>query len=223
MKNKSLPVIIGIILLLLIGGGAFVFMGKKSVPVNPSVQTQTDSLGSVSTQSSLKDLLLGGKAQTCTYTDKLEGSDITGTSYMASGKMRSDFDSVINGKTMSTHMIMDGNTSYTWTDGQATGFKMTINPDDLEKDESVDANTNSSAGRQSVDVNKVIDYKCGNWTVDNSLFIPPSDIKFTDFSTMMKPQTDISSAPQVPFNNCGICENQPEESKQACRTALKCD
>lgn len=196
-------------------------MGKKSASLPASVQTD-DSIPPSPNQTSLKDLLLAGKAQTCAYSDKLEGSDISGKSYITNGKMRNDIDSKVNDKTMSTHMIMDGNTSFTWVDGQKTGFKMTVNPKDFEKDESDTETANPPNGGQSVDINKVIDYKCKNWKADNSFFVPPPDIQFTDFSSVMKPKSVTASDPQS-ANPCGACDNLPDEAKQGCRTALKCD
>lgn len=222
MKNKTLPVVIGIILLLAIGGGAYVLKGKKSA--SPAPVLQTDSTDTASSEhKSLKDLLMANVPQTCTYVDQTEGSDTRGTTYIAGGKIRSDSDSIINDKTMSTHMIVDGNTSYTWTDGQNTGFKMTLNSEDFEKDESVGATTNPPTGRQTVNFNKVIDYKCGNWKVDNSMFTPPADISFTDFSTMVKPKGNSTSTPQGNSNSCSACDNLTDEAKTNCRTALKCD
>ena len=187
-------------------------MGKKEAPITPSNQTGLQDTQS-SSQSSLKSLLQAGKAQTCTFTDKQEGSDVSGKSYITNGKMRTDIESRTSGGIITTHMILDGNTSYTWGDGQKTGFKFTVNPDEVENSVTKTPNSN-----QAVDINKVIDYKCSSWTVDNSLFVPPSDVAFSDFSSMMQPTVGSQGS----FNPCAACENLSGEDKTSCRAALKC-
>lgn len=208
MDKKFIYIGVAIVVLLVLAGGAF--MLTRNSPSAPQTGNEIQSTvtpaatENPSSQTSLKDLLLSGSSQKCTYQDKSDSIDISGTSYITAGKVRSDYQTTAAGKVTAGHMIMDGKTSYIWMDGQTTGFKMTF---DVNETVSTQA-----AGQQSVDVSKVLDYNCSAWTTDNSLFTPPTTLKFTDFSSMM-PKTD---------NKCSVCDSLPADSKAQCLQALKC-
>src|SRR3989338_9735133 len=99
MKNKSL-VIIGVILLILAVGGAFVVMNKKTSPAGTSLipQTQTGSQES-GMKATLKDLLAKNIPQKCTFSDKNDDYDMSGTMYIAGSRSRGDFNSRSEEKT----------------------------------------------------------------------------------------------------------------------------
>ena len=215
MQKKSLFIVIGIVLLFLVGGG-FLVINKKTSPdgnsLFPQKQTGLQESGNKST---LKDLLAKGIAQKCTFSDKMEGVDSSGIMYISGNKMRGDFDSVVEGKTMASHMIFENNTAYNWSDGQKTGMMFKMDPNEAK-----DAQ-NEVKQNQQFDPNKVIDYKCSAWIVDNSLFVPPSDVKFSDLSSVMAP-TGVNTTGQGTFNMCAACNNLTGDEKQQCLTALKC-
>lgn len=74
---------------------------------------------------------------------------------------------------------------------------------------------------QSVDLDKVMDYNCSGWTVDNSMFAPPANVKFSEVGVMTAPSgapTGISVQ-----NKCSVCDALPADAKAQCRTALKCN
>ncbi len=208
MNKKYL--LIGIIALLLLIGGYFVF--KKSSPTN--------SPGNQNSQApkSLKDLFTAGIAQKCTFSTGGDSSAQDGTTYIANGKLRGDFVTDIDGKSTQTHMIVVSNTSYIWMDGQNTGFKSTFNPSDYEAAESGDSGKDTTAG---LDFNKQADYKCSAWVVDDSLFTPPVDVKFSDFSELMKPAAVTPGEPSS-GTQCSVCDSLSGEDKTQCRTALSC-
>lgn len=177
MNKKA---IIAVIVLLLLGVGGFAFW-----------KTQQDKVGGptsgVSGFKSLKDLLSSGVAQKCTYSTTDEKGTSEGTTYVSGGKMRGDFTSVITGKTEKTHMITDGKTNYIWVDGEKTGLKTVVEPSSAPNPTDVPV-TQTETANGGVDINKPADYKCSTWIADGSLFSPPADVKFTDFSEMFKPQ-----------------------------------
>ena len=215
MKKNSLLIISGIVLLLLVAGGSYFVMSKKTSPAGspqvPSIDADSDE-GSI--QSSLKDLLAKGIAQKCTFSDKLEGSDISGVMYMANSRMRGDFNSVISDKTLTSHMILKDNTSYTWQAGENSGYMMKNDPEKT-------AETNEETPEQAFDPDKVVDYKCSAWIVDNSLFDPPSDVKFSDFSSMMEKPTGQTPGKTTP-DACSTCDNLSGEAKSQCLSVFKC-
>ena len=123
-------------------------------------------------------------------------------------------------------MIADGQNFYTWTEGSNVGFKMAI---------TANQQTNQNSQSQSPDVNKKIDYKCGVWSPDVSLFVLPSDVQFNDINSMIpqvphaqtQTQPGASATPAEGSNSqglkaaqCSACDSAPADSRTACRQAL---
>ena len=228
MKNKSL-VIIGVILLILAVGGVFVVMNKKTSPAGTSLIPQTQT-GSQDTgiKSTLKDLLAKNIPQKCTFSDKNDDYDMSGTMYIAGSRSRGDFNSVFSGKVMTSYMITKDNTTYTWQEGATTGYMMKFDPEKTAREDSgtsgQDENSEDTgfSQDQAFDPDKEIDYKCSAWLPDNSLFNPPSNIKFTDLNAMLTPQVN-QEVPGALQNPCAACEGLSGDVKTQCLTALKCN
>ncbi len=126
---------------------------------------KTPAPAQTSGPTSLKDLIAANIPQKCTFPE--------GTVYISGGKFRGDF-------VPNSHMISDSKTSYIWTDDQKQGFKMTV-----DADAKTEAQT--EAAKEAVDVNAKLDYKCGAWLPDASMFNTPAGIEFTDFSNLTIP------------------------------------
>src|SRR3989344_3446401 len=113
--NKNVMIGVVVTVLLLLGVGGYVMMGKKTgsmpVPASPTTVKQSGSL---------RQLLSGGVAQKCTYSS----GGTQGTVYVGGGKMRGDMLTTTDNDTAVSHMIVDGTTSYIWMDGQTSGYKM---------------------------------------------------------------------------------------------------
>ncbi|MEK7194949.1 MAG: hypothetical protein AAB561_00530 [Patescibacteria group bacterium] len=171
-------------------------------------------------KTSLEGLLKSNKAQECSYSVDADGAKMSATVYIANGKMRTDSTVTTGGQTMKSNMIVDGQTSYVWSDGTSQGFKMTL--DNLKSEEP----TGSNQQGQAVDFEKEFDYSCKGWSVDNSKFTPPSNIKFTDFSSMMPsllgtpvPKTSGSGD----SSQCATCDQVPAGSaREMCKQSLGC-
>ncbi len=215
--NRTVLIAI-IILVLLVGGGAFYRMANRSkpTPVN-QVGTQTEvspSTGAsgVSAQQSMKDLLASGQSQQCTFSDETGN---TGTVYVANSKMRGDFNSTVDGKTTASHMIVDQPTAYVWMDGQTDGFKM-----------SLDAVKQPQGSTQSVDIDKKVDYTCTSWSTDASIFTLPAGIEFRDMGAFTVPsgtmQTSGMPATGGTAEQCAACNSLPAASQAQCKAALNC-
>ncbi|MFA5933431.1 MAG: hypothetical protein WCV81_04110 [Microgenomates group bacterium] len=210
--NKKLPLIIGVIVLL---GGLAAFMllskGKNVTPQSQSTQTipteQEQETPKPTVQpKSLKDLLALGKTQSCTFTD---GSNSKTSIFFANNKMRGDFEATSEKSVMKTHIIVDGQTSYMWIDGQTMGYKMSVDKATAEQ-------TNTQ--QNQIDLNKQADYNCKDWTVDSSVFNLPTGINFTDLSKLIAPTgADGGNSAQ-----CAACDTLQGEAKTQCKTALKC-
>ena len=162
-SNKTLW-IVGVLIIIAVAGYLLMRGGTTSTGVIPSDETTTAG------EQSLTELLALGTAQTCTFS-QVEGGE--GTVYIANGKMRGDFTSLADGKTMVSHMISDGTTAYTWIDGMPTGFKMMMNAAQV-------------AGQQpgTVDVNQKLAFNCSSWSADASVFTPPAGMQFNDLTAL---------------------------------------
>lgn len=196
--KKNITIIVVIVLLFVAGGAYFVF-GKGKGPIgknNPAQQTSTSP-------KSIKDLLSLGNSQKCTFTNIESTVSSTGVVYVSGGKVRGDFDTTIDGKITKYHTIVDGNTSYLWTEDSKSGFTT-----------SFDSNNTNSDTR--FDTNKLANYQCSGWITDSSVFNRPSDVKFSDMSDLVAPSASDNSS------QCSYCNNLTGDSKAQCLSALKC-
>lgn len=210
--NKKL--LIAVVLILLLGAGGYYFLksGKEG--------TGSPSSGSSTKSQSIKELIAANIPQKCTFktTDETSGTS-EGTTYVAGGKVRGDFTVTQEGKTTVNHMISDGQVSYIWQDGEKNGFKMTLSEEDAAEIKSdLDAGAGSSAG---ADLDQKVDYNCSTWIPDNSMFDPPKDVTFADFSDMFKPQG--SGGADSKASQCAYCGNLSGDDKTQCLTALGCN
>ena len=109
-------------------------------------------------------------------------------------------------------MIIDGNTSYIWSDDSKSGIKMTF---DASATPSGSAAT-SPAG--SFDATANMNYKCGVWVADSSMFTLPVGVQFMTFGT----ETGVTPGTGTGASQCSYCDSLTGDSKTQCLTALKC-
>lgn len=214
VQNKQ--AIIGIVaaaIILLGAGGVFLYSKNKPAaePSSTTTVTQVTKTPSESMMSaSLKDLFAGGKTSQCTFDVKGAIGETKGTVYVADTKAYGEFGTTTNGKTTTTHLIRNADTFYVWGDSIPTGMKMTMSVDEMA------SKMQGSAQYKDLDPNQKTDYKCSGWTVDSSVFVPPSNIKFTDLGGMMKTTVKPSGA------NCSVCNSLTGDVKNACLSQLGC-
>lgn len=213
--NVKVVAIIAVLVLLGLGGGMYMMSQNK-----PSTQTikptqSSQELPTANPKKSLKELLMSGISQQCSYSDTNVNSSIQGTSYIASGKVRNDYTSTVDGKTITGHMIVNNKVGYMWTEGETTGAKMAFDPENVNVDSSTEQN-------QQVDVNKTLDYSCTPWLVNEASFTPPTSVTFTDLSAMMQVQTTGSVKTDTNAAACSACNSLSGDAQAQCKTALNC-
>ncbi len=204
MNNKLLLAVSGVVI---VGVAAYVMMRGP---------TSDSPLGGG--KMSMKSLLASATAQKCTFTSTAGGSNTSGTVYVASGKMRGDFNSLVNSKNEKSHMIVSDNTSYVWAEAFPQGMKMSF------------ANMESKgADKNAVSVNDQVDFSCTPWSADQSMFAIPGGVVFNNIDAMMpgSPKKDATGNTGGTGNNikaiqCGACDNLSGNEKSACRSALSC-
>lgn len=218
--NKSILVVVAVLIILALGG--FLFMNNKSTntgsQVSPTKSTpQENTTKKTNEQKSLKDLFSLGVAQECSYKDEMGNGGVV---YMTNGKMRGDFSSVTKDQTIKSHMVTDGKTSYIWMDNQAMGFKMSMEAAGQTSPDKINT-------QGSVDINKKGNFSCKPWVVSSSLFELPSNIKFTDLSDLQKsPSTSEGSqggVQDMKAAQCAACDSVPQEARAQCKASLGCN
>lgn len=205
MNNKTLGVVVGVVV---IAAVAF-FLTRHKTATETQVAATNSSVATKSQatmeQKSLKALLADGGSRKCTYSSADAAGTGTGTVYVSDGKFRGDFSATASNKTMMSHMVSDGQQSYVWMDGTANGFKMKF-------DDSMKPAPNGQT--QSMDPNKNYDFSCSSWLADGSLFVTPTNVQFTDMSTMMTPPSPGTGM------SASACDKLPEPAKSQCKAAM---
>jgi len=120
--------------------------------------------------SSLSYLMKQKEPLYCSATASTAYAKRTGTLYIADGKMRAIWGGYRNGVYVRVVVVDDGMYLYTWQEGAATGIK-------LPAPSSVSGSVIADAG--GVDLVTPITFACDDWTVDATLFTPPSSIVFS--------------------------------------------
>lgn len=130
-----------------------------------------------------RDLMKKGEAVKCEYKVTTEGFEQKNTLYISGEKMRMDGITKMSGqKDIMNHMINIDDYTYFWNeDGTNKGTKMKIESED-NSEELADVQDQN----MQIDLDTAIDMDCDKWKEDKSMFVPPSEITFDDFSEMMK-------------------------------------
>jgi len=220
MNRKTIIAIIVIILLALLAW--FLLRDKSGDSDSTTNNSSTSSNGSNGSNgsdtrgstelTSLKDLLALNKNQKCTFSVTDNGTTSNGTFYVSGGKYRGDFTSTVDGKTQTSHMMMQDGTNYVWMDGTNAGFKMKL-------DDTASANTGAA---QSIDPNKDLNYNCENWSVDSSMFKLPSTVQFQDIGAMMpSSSTSGSAGASGGVNYQAACAQLSEPAKTQCLNGIQ--
>jgi len=235
--NKTVRIIVIVVILILLGGGAFFLFTKSHTSATQSEQTaktQTQTPQMTTQKKSLFDFFSMTGSLKCTFSDTTKNS--SGTVYVAVGKMRGDFQSTDSSKTKSSHMINDGQYVYFWTDGEKTGYKMSLASVKNQAGKAISNAMNNAGGDQSSqqggpDMKKQSNYSCGPWSANNTLFSVPTDVTFTDYTSMMQGAMRAmpTSNPQEGMNAqqkqeaCSACNQVPAGTmRNHCLAQLKC-
>lgn len=185
-KNSKNKIIIVVVILILLAVAAFFFLNKNKM-AGPNLAGSNNAI------TSIQDALTKSISLQCEFTD--EGGRKT-KSYIKNGAVRADITSGNADESGST--IIKDKTVYFWN--SKGGFMMTM--PDVKTDDTVKSEGSGSEESQGADVIKAMEQfkdSCKTAVVSDSLFIPPSDIKFTDMSKMMPTGTTQTGgqAPQM--------------------------
>lgn len=236
MNSKLLT----IALLVVLGGGGFVLWQLFTVDVPtpatdgpPSSATPTEQVSTASESvplsgtGTLAKLLERGRALECSieYTpDEAGAVAVDGTYFVSGERMRGDFlTTTAEGEEYLASMIKDGDTLYTWSeiDGETYGMR-------IDMRELPDAEAEQPDTREPVPLDAQVTYDCTPWgNVDPTVFVPPDDVVFSDFSDVldggMEFGTVYGDGGDAGADPCASCEQLPGEAREQCRAALSCE
>ncbi|MBI2010115.1 MAG: hypothetical protein HYS86_02965 [Candidatus Chisholmbacteria bacterium] len=222
MPTKVIIVLLAALALL--GGGYFLYLRSSANP-----QTQTENPQAPSTQNassgqsftgSLIDLLTLGQNYTCTFqTTDDSGAQTSGLVFVSSGgdKLSGEFEMRDTEGTVTTsNIVSDGEYNYIWSSEMTQGFKTKIEPgDSLFGEGGGDSETPTG-----IDENKPADFNCTPWLVDQSKFVPPSNIEFVEFAA---PKLETLPDAMEDSPNCSVCDQvSAGDSRDQCLQALGC-
>jgi len=229
MGNKVIIGVLVVITLILAGAGVTWFKNSTAPKSNTNASTESmstpEAQASVSsdTRVALKDLFSSSKSQQCTFSDSSSGS--SGTVYMSNGKMRGDFSTTSSGQTMLSHMIVENDTSYVWTDASDQGVKLSY--EKATQLTSATASAQAGSATMPISLDQKVSYQCSAWSVDPSLLTLPTTVKFNDFSSLIpqiKASGNASGAAAVDTKSaaCQACDQLSGSPREQCRKALSC-
>lgn len=186
-KGNSLRYIILIILLVLLGFGTwYVLAGPKtSSTVTPAAtDTKTVEPTQASVFTSIQDALSKSVSLKCEYTDDSDKKTVT---YIKAGAIRTDF--AATDPKQSGSMIVKDKKMYFWNG--KVGTMMVFDIEEMTKGITPTAkkSTTSAASENATDVISGLEKfkdSCQPAVIADSLFVPPTDVKFTDLSQVMK-------------------------------------
>lgn len=164
--KKFLPIIL---ILVVVGAGAYFYMGKKGTSSLPGESTTSDVF-----QGSLELAVQKGVPLKCEFKDD-EGNSGT---YWVKGK-NSYGEMTSEGKT--GYVIVKDNCMWSWSKEEAQGVKTCFEEFDYSS-----VNTPSGAGEMDTTVETTEqtptqDYSCGPTVISDSKFEAPSNINFLSF------------------------------------------
>lgn len=188
---KQSNLILAAIGIIIVVAGVLVLSNKSTKAPQPGATTGLASPQESQNRGSLKSLLTVGKDQSCTFTSN-QGKT-KGTVFISGKKMSGDFATTgADNKQVESRMILDDQYSYFWSSDAVEGTKMKLsNLEAITPPPSASGQTQN----QAVDINQDVEYQCSVWAVDNSKFIPPSNVTFMDVSALIQQSGQQQSAP----------------------------
>lgn len=170
--------LIVVVILLILGGGYYLYSTKLAS------QSGTQQSGGGGVFGSIKDALSKSLSLQCAFSTE-DGTQVA--AWMKAGAVRVDSEG--KDPQQSGSYIMKGNKLYFWQKNSKEGTTMDFSEPSVTPGKTQEVQPTGSAGEKQGDnmmatLEKFKD-KCKAAVVADSLFTPPSDVKFTDFSKMI--------------------------------------
>jgi len=219
MKIKMIP-LLAIVVSSLVLSGCLKQVGQVQ-ETGQQNEGQEQVANEDSFSGSLKELLGLGKKVKCSWQFRdPEGNGVSeGVVWVDGNRSRSEI-SIETGEddmAMDLIQISDGKMSYMWNRGEKNGSKFDIA--EMEKlNQEMQQENGETQNQAETNWEKMYDYKCRAWRVDESKFTVPSDVEFTDMMAQMnQAQEQLKTTKE---NMAGVCDSLPEPAKSQCQESL---
>lgn len=218
MKSFKIPIIVGVLIILVLIFYFVIFRKSKDnneIALIPDTTEHRDdkALTGETIKGKITDLLNSSKEMKCSYKYIDGETSSTTTIYISDKKMRGSSEvKTENEDIINTDFITVDNTMYTWNNQTEKGFKISIDPEDIE-------NNQENQEKYEFMTDKY-EYECIPWVIDPSMFTLPKDKEFVDMSGLTKM---FDSGSDGESSMCAACEfAQTDEEKNECLSNLGC-
>jgi hypothetical protein len=156
-----------------------------------------------------------GKPVVCSFEWRDRSAEQKGTVYVARERSRADYEVKTRSGTVPVHMVRD--TEWTWSWGgeipSGQGLKM-------RRYEAV-AKQNKD-GLKYFDMDKTMDFKCQDWSVETKKFDLPADVNFA--AQEENAVEKLYASPRMKAMQCESCNSAENKKARAeCRRKLGCE
>ncbi len=172
----------GIILavLVVIGGGVYMYTSKDATPVVEDAGNLAGGTQPAGKKIPFSELLKQGGSYQCTVDQYVGDMTSKGTVFIDKDRIRGEFSTTVQGMNVDTSMIVRDNFTYTWSSLMAgKGFKAKV-VEVVGGDAAVNTGT---SGTYSFNASQIGDYDCKEWSVDESKFVLPTNVTFTEIKS----------------------------------------
>lgn len=163
MSKTTIGVIIGVVVLV---GAYFLLTSNKGAENGPM---NGKSQGGTEKKMAFSEFVKQGGSYKCSVVQALSDMENSGTVYFSGNMVSGEYNTVAEGRAITTYFIFRDGYSYTWSSfAPNTGFKVK---------EETDTETR---GTYSWDASQIGDYNCESWTPDQARFAVPTDVTFQE-------------------------------------------
>jgi len=208
--NTKIILLTGFVILvvLAVGGGFLLMKGKPVAPQTGVSVTQVPKEENKNVFTSIKDALSKSLSLNCSFTD--DTGRVT-KSFIKNGAVRADF----TGKTLQDtgSVIVKDKKMYVWT-ADKKGFTMELTDEQLSgKAVSTGSATNTTVPQQSNILADLEKYKnnCKSGVVADNLFVPPTDVTFSDLTQLMKAVPTGAQGTAPGTSDSGVSQQQIDD------------
>lgn len=179
-------IILGVVGLVVVGGIGY------SVATNDGSSSMTSDSGDVFSGNVFGLMQRGGDWK-CTWSGNQDGVSIEGVVYVSGDRFKSESTMVTSGMNVSAQAVSDGEFIYAWSNEAPMGVKFPLaEAESMAAD--VEASADVDAAVEAQQFAEDYDYACERWNADADVFAVPSNISFSDFSTMMQNAFDMMNS-----------------------------
>lgn len=172
MNTKTIGIALAV--LVVVGGGLYMYKGNNTAPAVDSgdLAGGTQLAGK---KMAFSELIKQGGSYQCTVKQYVNDTESTGTVFLHKDHIRGEFTTAVQGMNIDTTMIVKDGYTYTWTSAMPNkGFKAKA-VEVVGGDAVV-----GTSGTYSFDATQIGDYDCQDWNADDSKFVIPTNVTFTE-------------------------------------------